>query len=278
MYYSRLQVICNPDFSEILMAEIAEAGFDTFMETETGFEAFAEQHQYSKQRLQEIKEQYTTHTPVVFYIDRVEKKNWNEEWEKNYEPIIVEDTIIVRAEFHKPEKQYPIELIITPKMSFGTGHHQTTHLMLKAQLQLNHHDKTIMDAGTGTGVLAIMASKRGAKKVEAFDIDSWSVENGQENIDINNCTNISIRQGKIDDLTFSEPFDIILANINKNILLTEMSRYAAHLKAGGQLLLSGFYEKDIADLTEKAAGFNLYPVSSDTKDDWACLLLQKKPD
>jgi ribosomal protein L11 methyltransferase len=275
MHYTRLQVICKPDFAEMLMAEIAEAGFDTFMETETGFEAFAEQNQYDKQKLQEIKDRYTVHTPVVFYIDRVEKKNWNEEWEKNYEPIIVEDTLIVRAEFHQPEKKYPIELIITPKMSFGTGHHQTTYLMLKAQLQLDHQNKMVMDAGTGTAVLAIMASKRGAKKVEAFDIDSWSVENGNENAQVNRCSNIHIRQGKIGELTFAEPFDIILANINKNILLSEMHHYAAHLKSGGQLLLSGFYEKDIADLTEKAAPFNLLPVSADTREDWACLLLQK---
>ncbi len=276
MYYSRLQVICNPDYSEILMAEIAEAGFDTFMETEKGFEAFVEQHQYDKQKLQEIKDKYTPLTAVVFYIDRIEKKNWNEEWEKSYEPIIVEDTIIIRAHFHKPEKQYQYEIIITPKMSFGTGHHQTTHLMLKAQLNMDHTNKTVMDAGTGTAVLAIMASKLGATKVEAFDIDSWSVENGSENCTINNCTTIKIQQGKLSELSFSENFDIILANINKNILLEEMHQYAAYLKPGGQLLLSGFYEKDIPDLLQEAKQYDLQKSGADTRDDWACLLLEKK--
>lgn len=276
MYYSRLQVICNPDFSEILMAEIAEAGFDTFMETEKGFEAFVEQHQYDKQKLQEVKDKYTPLTPVVFFIDRVEKKNWNEEWEKNYEPIVVDDTVIIRAHFHKPEKEYPYDIIITPKMSFGTGHHQTTHLMLKAQLGIDHYNKRVMDAGTGTAVLAIMASKLGAKKIEAFDIDSWSVENGNENAEVNHCTNINLRQGKISELSFAENFEIILANINKNILLEEMHEYAARLNPGGKLLLSGFYEKDIPDLLSMAKRYDLHQVTSYARDEWACLLLEKK--
>lgn len=275
MYYSRLQVICNPDFSEILMAEIAEAGFDTFMETEKGFEAFVEQNQFDRQKLQDIKDKYTPLTPIVFFIDRVEKKNWNEEWEKSYEPIIVDDTIIIRAHFHKPEKKYPYEIIITPKMSFGTGHHQTTHLMLKAQLNIDHKNKLVMDAGTGTAVLAIMASKLGARKVEAFDIDSWSVENGNENAEVNHCVNINIQQGKISELTFPESFDIILANINKNILLEEMHEYATRLKPGGKLLLSGFYEKDIPDLLHEAQRYDLRKGGSDTRDEWACLLLEK---
>ncbi|MBX2955720.1 MAG: 50S ribosomal protein L11 methyltransferase [Cyclobacteriaceae bacterium] len=275
MYYSRLQVICTPDFSEILMAEIAEAGFDTFMETEKGFEAFVEQNQFDKQKLQDIKDKYTPLTPIVFFIDRVEKKNWNEEWEKSYEPIIVDDTIIIRAHFHKPEKIYPYEIIITPKMSFGTGHHQTTHLMLKAQLNIDHKNKLVMDAGTGTAVLAIMASKLGARKVEAFDIDSWSVENGNENAEVNHCVNINIQQGKISELTFPESFDIILANINKNILLEEMHEYATRLKPGGKLLLSGFYEKDKPDLLHEAQRYDLRKEGSDTRDEWACLLLEK---
>jgi len=257
------------------MAEIAEVGFDTFMETEKGFEAFVEQNQFDKQKLQEIKDKYTPLTSVVFYIDRVEKKNWNEEWEKSYEPIVVEDTIIIHADFHKPEKQYPHEIIITPKMSFGTGHHQTTHLMLKAQLSIDHKNKMVMDAGTGTAVLAIMASKLGARKVEAFDIDSWSVENGNENTAVNHCANIRIQQGKLSALSFSENFDIILANINKNILLEEMQLYAAYLKPGGQLLLSGFYETDIPDLLQEAQRYTLKKAGADTRDDWACLLLEK---
>lgn len=275
MFYTRLQVVCDTEYSEILMAEIAEVGFDTFMENEKGFEAYAEQNNYDTQQLQAIKEKYDQFTPVVFYQDRIEKKNWNEEWEKNYEPIIVDDACLIRANFHVPEKKYKYEIIITPKMSFGTGHHQTTYLMVKNQMVIDHKNKLVMDAGCGTAILSVMASKLGAARVDAFDIDEWSVINGQENIEVNQCPNITIRQGKISELTFENNFDIILANINKNILLVEMHQYAAYLNTGGLLLLSGFYEKDIPDLLEEAHRYGLHQVSTDVRENWAALLLKK---
>lgn len=275
MYHTRLQIICDSEFSEILQAEISEAGFDTFMEIENGFEAYAEQDNFNKEILQEIIQKYSAFTPITSYQDKIEKRNWNEEWEKNYEPVIVDDQAIIRASFHEPAKNYPVDIIITPKMSFGTGHHQTTHLMIKAQLGIDHRNKVIMDAGCGTAVLSVMAAKLGAKKVEAFDIDEWSVINGQENAEINHCNNINIRQGKISDLTFEDDFDIILANINKNILLQEMHQYAAYLKAGGLLLLSGFYEQDIPDLLKAANPYSLIQVTSYEREKWVSLLLQK---
>jgi len=275
MYYTRLQVICNTEFAEILMAEIAEAGFDTFMETEKGFEAYVELDKYNKQLLAEIKERYLLQTPIVFYQDKIEKRNWNEDWEKSYQPIIVDNRCLIRAEFHQIKEKYPFEIIITPKMSFGTGHHQTTYLMIKNQMDINHRDKRVMDAGCGTAILSIMASKLGAEKIEAFDIDEWSTINGKENLELNHCTNIHLRQGKISDLTFEFDFDIILANINKNILLSEMHQYAAYLLKGGKLLLSGFYEKDIPELLQEAHRYSLHQVSTDVREQWACLLLQK---
>ena len=275
MYYTRLQVICDSEFSEILQAEISEAGFDTFMEIENGFEAYAEQENFDKNILHEIQQRYSALTPLTFYQDKIEKKNWNEEWEKNYEPVIVDDRVIIRAGFHQPAKNYPHDIIITPKMSFGTGHHQTTHLMVKTQLEMDHANKVVMDAGCGTAVLAIMASKLGAKKIEAFDIDEWSVINGKENAEVNNCDNINIRQGKISDLTFEDDFDIILANINKNILLQEMHQYAAYLKPGGLLLLSGFYDQDIPDLLKSANQYSLTQVKSHERENWVSLLLKK---
>lgn len=273
MYYTRLTVSCDPEFSEILIAELGDVGFDTFMETEEGFEAYCEQDQFDHVLLNELKEKYNFVNPLTFAFDKVEKKNWNEEWEKNLQPIIVDDRCLVRAEFHKIEKKYPYEIIITPKMSFGTGHHQTTYLMLKAQLSIDHENKTVMDAGCGTAILSIMASKRGAKAVQAFDIDEWSVINGQENIENNHCENINIRQGKISDLSFSGSFDLILANINKNVLLAEMPQYAKHLSPGGQLLLSGFYTHDIDDLKLCAAKFGLQEQARDERETWASLLL-----
>lgn len=275
MYHTRLTVRCIVEFSEILQAEISEAGFDTFMEIENGFEAYAEQENFNKEVLHGILQKYSAITPLTFCLDKIEKKNWNEEWEKSYEPVIVTDSVIIRASFHQPAKNYPFDIIITPKMSFGTGHHQTTHLMVMTQLEMDHKNKIVMDAGCGTAVLAIMASKLGAKKIEAFDIDEWSVINGQENAEINQCNNITIRQGKISELTFEDYFDIILANINKNILLQEMHQYAASLKPGGLLLLSGFYENDIPDLLQSAAQYKLQQVTSHERESWVSLLVRK---
>lgn len=275
MFYTRLQVICDPEFSEILMAEIAEAGFDTFMETEQGFEAYAEGDSFDLSLLEAIKEKYVNVSPLLFYQDKVQKQNWNEEWEKNVEPIFVDDRCLVRAAFHQIEKKYPYEIVITPKMSFGTGHHQTTYLMLKNQMDLDHRDKLVMDAGSGTAILSIMAGKLGARHVEAFDIDEWSVTNGNENASVNGCSNINIRQGKITELSFAHTFDIVLANINRNILLEEFKHYSQVLNPTGHLLISGFYEKDIDDLKAEAQKYNLAEIRRDNKETWACLLLQK---
>jgi len=274
MFYSRLQVTCSPDFAELLMAEIAEAGFESFMETDHGFEAYVELENYDREQLQAIREKYSLLTPVVFHQDRIAKQNWNEEWEKSYEPIIVDDRCLIRAEFHKIEKKYPYEITITPKMSFGTGHHQTTYLMVKNQMDIDHRDKRVMDAGCGTAILSIMASKLGASQVEAFDIDEWSVINGNENLEVNHCPNIHLQQGKLSDFTFAGTFDIILANINKNVLLDEIRLYRPYLRPGGLLLLSGFYEHDISDLLAEAAQHNLSEMRRDSRETWAALLLQ----
>ncbi len=161
-------------------------------------------------------------------------------------------------------------------MSFGTGHHQTTHLMISRQMKMDHQNKRVMDAGCGTAILSIMASKLGAKEIEAFDIDEWSVENGQENAENNQCSNIHIQLGKISEVKLEGKFDIILANINKNILLAEMAIYASFLEDGGQLLLSGFYIHDIDDLKSEASKYNLQEVAHDERETWACLLLQKE--
>ncbi len=276
MYYARLKVICHPEFSEILMAETAEAGFDTFLETEEGFEASAEEGKIDQSQVEFIKSKYNHVQPLIFFQEKIKKQNWNKEWENNVEPIVVDDQCLIRAEFHEIIRKYPYEIIITPKMSFGTGHHQTTYLMIKAQLQIDHHDKLVMDAGCGTAILSVMASKRGARKVESFDIDDWSMENGNENAERNQCTNINIRKGTIKDFTWPVRFDIILANINKNVLLDEMEHYAQNLASGGRLLLSGFYEKDIDDLLRAASRCRMHRQRQDVREDWASLLLVKQ--
>jgi ribosomal protein L11 methyltransferase len=228
---------------------------------------------FDKEQVEFIKEKYNAQTPVVFYLDRIQKQNWNEVWEKSYEPIVVEDKCIIRADFHKIDKKYLYELIITPKMSFGTGHHQTTYLMIKNQMDIEHRGKRVMDAGCGTAILSIMACKLGAREVEAFDIDEWSVSNGQDNIVVNGCKNIHQQLGKLSELNISGTFDIILANINKNVLLEEMMLYKKFLGPTGLLLLSGFFTEDIPDLLAEAAKHNLYELKRDERENWAALVL-----
>lgn len=275
MYHTRLQVLCDPAFSEILIAEIAEAGFDTFMETETGFEAFVEEDRFDQNALNDIRERYQGQTAFTFQFDKIEKRNWNEEWEKSYEAINVENRCLIRAAFHDADPGIPYEIVITPKMSFGTGHHQTTYLMIKQQMDIDHQGKRVMDAGCGTAILSIMAAKLGAKSIEAFDIDEWSVINGKENMEVNHTPNINLQQGKISEVNLSGKFDIILANINKNVLLAEIKTYQTYLPSNGLLLLSGFYTHDIDDLKTEAAKYNLTEVRRDERETWASLLLQK---
>jgi ribosomal protein L11 methyltransferase len=276
MFHTRLLVKCQADVSDMLIAELSEAGFDTFMETDEGFEAYVEEEKYDAGLVTTIRDRYNELSALTFSFDRIAKKNWNEEWEKNYEPINVDDRCLIRAEFHQQERKYPYEIIITPKMSFGTGHHQTTHLMIKSQMDIDHQNKRVMDAGCGTAILSVMACKRGAKEVEAFDIDEWSVVNGEENKLLNNCANIHLQQGKITEVKLTGTFDIILANINKNVLLDEIKIYATYLNPGGLLLLSGFYTHDIPDLLKEASASGLAERKRDERETWACLLLEKK--
>lgn len=274
-YFTRLAVSCAPEAAEILIAETAECGFDTFMETGSGFEAFAEEDRFDGNALKELQMRYQDSLPFTFALDRVVKENWNEQWERSFEPVVVDDRCVVRASFHQPDRHYPYEIIVTPKMSFGTGHHQTTWLMLKVQLDLDQQDKDVMDAGCGTAILAIMAAKRGARFVDAFDIDEWSTVNGGENLSVNSCPQVRLRQGSIRTLDFDRTFDVILANINRNILLDEMAEYAHHLKPEGILVLSGFYVDDASVLLDTAVPLGFTERKREDREGWCALVLQK---
>lgn len=273
MNYIQVTITCHQDFTEILIAELSEVGFDTFTETPGGLEAFIEEERFDESSVKEIIDRYQRQTPIDYNVEKIEKRNWNDDWEKSYEPINVENKVLIRAHFHKPNDQLPFEIIITPKMSFGTGHHQTTYLMIANQMTIDHSNKIVMDAGCGTGILSIMASKLGAHFVKAFDIDDWSITNATENFEVNNCKNISIQKGKLSDLRLQGKCDIILANINKNILLEEMSQYVEQLNSKGMLLISGFYEDDCKDLAEMGSSLGLHQVGMKVKDSWASLLL-----
>lgn len=276
MNYITIQAQCDSSIADMLIAELAEISFDSFMETDDGFQASVESDSFNKEAAEEIFGRYkASHPGLQYEMQEVARVNWNEEWEKNYDPIIVSDKCIVRASFHKPDRDYQYDIIINPKMSFGTGHHETTFLMLSAQMQVDHSQKRVLDIGCGTGILAIMAHKLGAKSVQAFDIDDWSIENSIENFQLNHCDHIPCTQGTIANVPFPGKQDIILANINRNVLLDEIPHYAELLDVNGYLLLSGFYKNDVAEITKTAENFGLKKLREETKKDWAMVLCQK---
>ncbi|MDN3204282.1 50S ribosomal protein L11 methyltransferase [Algoriphagus sediminis] len=276
MDYLEFKISCSEEFREILMAELSDIGFDSFLETDQGIDAYILSDDFDGRRFEDLVNQYKDLADLIIEEGKLEKKNWNEEWEKNYDPISVDDLVYVRASFHKPLEGYQHEILINPKMSFGTGHHATTYLMLKHQGELakEHEGKRVLDVGSGTGILAIMAHQLGAAKIEAFDIDEWSVENGNENFELNGLP-VTMGHGTIRDIKLTGPFDIILANINKNILLDEMEIYVSLLSSKGYLLLSGFYDSDIKDLSKKATELGLKLIKTGLKDSWAAIIFQK---
>lgn len=273
---STIQVIisASAEISEILVAELGEIGFDVFEDTDQGLCAYCPESLFNQADLEDVMNRYHFLGPISFVQNRIEKQNWNEVWEKNYEPIRISDKVFIRASFHDSEVGYQMEIVINPKMSFGTGHHETTSLMSEALFGVDLLDKTVLDAGTGTGILAFIAKKLGASEVSGFDIDEWSVENSIENATLNSCEDIVFTRGTIRDQTLVE-YDVILANINRNILLDEMSEYALRIKSGGLLFLSGFYIQDVPSLKKSGAKYGLDLIQQSDKNNWACLLFQK---
>lgn len=256
----------------MLIAELDFLGFDSFQETEEGVEAYVLDDLFQEEQLKEVLGRYQN--ILEYTVSKLEKKNWNEEWEKNFDPVRIEDQVLIRAAFHHPDKNFPYEILINPKMAFGTGHHETTSLMIKAQLGLDHQGKTILDAGAGTGVLGIFAGLLGAKEITATDIDEWAFSNMKENAEINNI-NMKCLQGTMAELNLANnKYDIILANINKNVLLDEINLYALALYKSGYLLLSGFYTEDIEDIKSEALDRGLKFEKSLQKNNWACLVFQ----
>jgi ribosomal protein L11 methyltransferase len=277
MQYLKIRIHLPSEFNEILIAELNDQGYDSFEEKEDGIDAYIAETAYQEEVLTKLAEKYHNLFSFSFSKEKLENKNWNEEWEKNFQPVVISGQCIVRASFHRPDKKYQYDIVINPKMSFGTGHHETTSMMIENQLGVNHAGKNIMDAGSGTGILAIMASKLGASHVSAFDIEEWSFENLQENTQLNGCHNIFTALGDIGSVSLPLPaYDIILANINKNVLMAEIPLYAEKLSAGGVLMLSGFYTSDCADLENIAEKHGLKKTGSNEKNRWASLIFKKK--
>ncbi|MCK8521726.1 50S ribosomal protein L11 methyltransferase [Aquimarina sp. D1M17] len=252
--------------SEILIAELGYAGFESFVETEDGVNAYIQKEDWNENILVDIHVLNSDEFKIEYTFEEIEQINWNEEWEKNFNPIVVDERCSVRAPFHdKPNTEY--DIIIEPKMSFGTGHHETTHMMIQHLLKADLEGKKVLDMGCGTGVLAILAEMRGATSLDAIDIDNWCYLNTIENVERNNCNHIQAYEGDV-ALLEGRRYDIIIANINRNILLNDIQYYAQSLNTGGLLFLSGFYSEDLDLITEECKTRNLFFVNNLERNNW----------
>ena len=228
---------------EILIAELGYAGFESFVETEEGVTAYIQKDEWNEDILEDIQILSSDEFQISFTFEAIEQTNWNEEWEKNFSPIVVNEVCAVRAPFHeKFDTEY--DIVIEPKMSFGTGHHETTHMMIQHILKNDFTNKSVLDMGCGTGVLAILAEMKGAKPIDAVDYDNWCYLNSKENVERNDCKYITVIEGDASVLKDKE-YDVIIANINRNILLQDMAVYVSCLSQNGVLFLSGFYNDDV---------------------------------
>ena len=259
-------------WNEILMAELIEIGFDSFTEEHDGILGYIQKDLFNENQLKEINLFKNDEVKISYKYQEMPNINWNEEWEKNFSPINVENQVSIRAEFHE-NQNLPHEIIIQPKMSFGTGHHATTYLMIQQMLDLDFQNKVVLDMGCGTSVLAIFAKQKGAGKTLAIDIDEWSVENSVENAE-RNGVELEVSQGTAENLG-KEKFDIILANINRNILISDIPTYVSVLNDGGQLLLSGLCFFDVDDILEVCTQQNLTLKKKLQREEWVSLLLEK---
>ncbi|MBQ21526.1 MAG: 50S ribosomal protein L11 methyltransferase [Flavobacteriales bacterium] len=259
---------------EILVAELAEIGFESFVDTEDGFEAYIQEADFDESNIEQISLLSNEEFEIEYTINKIAQQNWNEQWEKSFDPIFVDEKCMIRAPFHEKPTDNVIDIIIEPKMSFGTGHHETTHLIVSRLLNLDLIDKTVLDMGCGTGILAILAKKRNCGKVLAIDNDEWAYTNSVENCERNNV-DIEVVLGDVNQIK-SNKFDVIIANINRNILLRDMYFYADALNINGVLLLSGFFSIDKEVLTEEANKLGLTLIFENTKNEWTMLEFVKK--
>jgi len=255
--------------SEILIAELGSLGFESFVENEDGVTAYILKEEFNENMLTEVRILDSDEFKISYSSSEIQQVNWNEEWEKNFQPIVVDDICSVRAPFHpKPETEF--DIVIEPKMSFGTGHHATTHMMIQFILKNEWKGKSVLDMGCGTGVLAILSSQKGANPVEAIDIDNWCYLNTLENIERNNVPEISVKEGGA-ELLGEKKYDVIIANINRNILLNDMQKYVSVLQPDGDLYLSGFYKEDIPIIQEACEKLGLKFQENLEKDKWVAV-------
>ena len=269
----------NEAASDILAAFCGDMGFETFVTEEPFLKGYIQKSVFDEQQLRDTLEFFPMPELAITYSTAdAEDKDWNEEWEKNgFEPIIIGSELTVQGTGHDCPSNTRYEILLDPKMAFGTGSHETTYMILEQLLTMDLNGKEVLDAGCGTGVLGIMTALKGAASVMAYDIDEWSVNNTRTNCTLNHVENITVHEGDASVLqNLENRFDLVLANINRNILLADMPHFVRVLKSGGQLILSGFYTEDVAQLVEAAQTLGLEKVLQKERNGWACLLLKKQ--
>ena len=261
---------------DVLTAKLGEIGFDSFVETEAGFEAFIPVKSFNEENLYLVLNAFEDDFTFSVNTEIIPDQNWNEVWEKNYfKPLVISNKCVIRAPFHKDYPKAKYEIIIEPNMAFGTGNHETTSLVIETILENNLSGKIILDMGCGTGILGILASMKGAKSITAIDIDEWSFNGTKENAALNNIQNIDVRLGDA-SLLGNEKFNVIFANIHKNVLLKDMQSYFDVLQQNGILIMSGFYSEDIPDIKLKAEELGLKDIGFKTRKNWVAYSFQKK--
>ena len=262
---------------DILAALLADVGFESFEQTDDGVDAFVKKELWDKDAVSEVIKLYDFEAKIDFSEELVVGQDWNEEWEKHYfNPIVFEDKCVIHSSFHKDFPRLQYDIVIDPKMAFGTGHHETTSLMIKRILDAEMTGKSVLDMGTGTGVLAILSAMVGAANVVGVEIDPPAYENAVANAQLNGHPEIDLRLGGAETVAESNSFDFVLANINRNIITADIDRYASALKAGGEMMLSGFYVDDVPVVEAAANKCGLERVSVIEKNRWANLQLVKE--
>lgn len=262
----QISIEATEEQQEILISQLSDLGADGFEQTDGYLIAYFNENVFKSYEVNELLKGY------VFTTKTIEEKNWNEEWESNFQPVIVDNFCAIRAEFHEPIPNVEHEIIITPKMSFGTGHHATTYMMIEQMKDIDFKNKTVFDFGTGTGILSILAEKLDASQIEAIDVDDWSITNAKENIQRNNCTKISVN---LSSQIPGNSYDVILANINRNVILNYLSQLSTTLEQNCFLLLSGLLTSDERDIVEACRIENLQLVKRTERNKWISLLFIK---
>ena len=264
---------CNETVNDVVSALAGEIGFESFVEWENGVQAYIQQSLFDEEALKSMVAEFPLpDTKIEYTIVEAEDKDWNEEWEKNFfQPIVIGDRCCIHSTFHKDTPQTEYEILINPQMAFGTGHHETTSSIISELLEADLQGKSVLDMGCGTSILAILASMKGAGPITAIDIDDWCVNNSRDNIALNGINNINVEWGDANLLKGREPFDVIIANINRNILLADMAQYAACMHSGSELYMSGFYVQDIPVIQEKAESLGMEFIHHREKNNWAAV-------